>query len=86
MIKNKNDIGEITWQIGAYIEDLKVNYAGTIDDIEIAAVDAVAAELTKLIGADTLGIKKAIRNMYFVGKTRVPMNLESISASTKKTI
>lgn len=64
----ENDLGRIVWQIGAYMEDLKINYDGTIEDIEIASVDAVVNELLKDANADE--INKIMMNMYFAGKLR----------------
>jgi hypothetical protein len=64
----ENDLGRIVWQIGAYTEDLKVNYNGTLEDIEIASVNAVADDLLKDMKPDE--IKKAMVNMYFAGQLR----------------
>jgi hypothetical protein len=64
----ENNVDIIVWQIGAYIEDLKMNYAGTIEDIEIASVNAVADDLLKDMKPDE--IKKAMINMYFAGQFR----------------
>jgi hypothetical protein len=64
----ENDLGRIVWQIGAHMEDLKINYDGTIEDIETASVDAVVNELLKDANADE--INKIMMNMYFAGKLR----------------
>jgi hypothetical protein len=68
----KNDLGEIVWQIGAYESDLKMNYNGTLEDIEIECVYSTAEKLLNELGEIERfdEVKKAMVNMYFSGKLR----------------